>query len=221
MEQLDQIIALIAITMGIGWASGINLYAALFMLGIMNHTGHFSLPEELVVLADPLVMSAAALMYLVEFTADKIPGVDSIWDSIHSFIRIPAGAVLAAGMMGDTSMAIELAAAIVGGSMAAASHATKAGGRVLVNTSPEPFSNWFLSIAEDITVILGLWAAIQHPWIFLVLLLLFILLMIWLLPKIWLGIKKIASTLKGLFGAKTQAPHTNSVAQIPDQKTPQ
>ena len=213
MEQLDHIIAILAITMGVGWASGINLYATLLMLGIMANTGHMALPANLEILADPLVMSAAGLMYMVEFTADKIPGVDTGWDSIHSFIRIPAGAVLAATLIGDTSPAIELAAAIVGGSLATASHAAKAGSRIIVNTSPEPFSNWLVSLGEDIAVFIGLWTAIQHPWIFLVLLLAFLILLIWLLPKIWTGVKRVFCAISRFF--KSSVTNQGSKPDIP------
>lgn len=218
MEQLDQIITLLAITMGVGWASGINLYATLLTLGIMANTGHMTLPAELEVLADPMVMAAAGLMYMVEFTADKIPGVDTGWDSIHSFVRIPAGAILAASVIGDTSAAIELAAAIVGGGLAATSHLTKAGGRILINSSPEPFSNWFVSIVEDIAVFAGVWAAIQHPWVFMILLLLFLLLLIWLLPKIWAGIKALFQAVRRFFGKTSPI---NPSKQLADQSNDQ
>lgn len=199
MEQLDQIIAMLALTMGVGWASGINLYATLLTLGVLANTGHMALPEELGILADPMVMGAAGLMYMVEFTADKIPGIDTGWDSIHTFIRIPAGAVLAATIVGDMSPAVEMAAAIVGGSLAATTHVTKAGSRILINTSPEPFTNWTASIAEDFLVIAGLWTAIQNPWLFMVLLVLFLLMLIWLLPKIWNGVKAVFRAIKRLF----------------------
>lgn len=216
MEQLDQIITLLAVTMGVGWASGINLYATLLTLGILANTGHMTLPAELEILADPMVMGAAGLMYMVEFTADKIPGVDTGWDSIHSFVRIPAGAILAASVIGDTSPAIELAAAIVGGGLAATSHLTKAGGRILINSSPEPFSNWLVSIIEDIAVIAGVWAAIQHPWVFLSLLLIFLLLVIWLLPKIWTGVKGLVQAIGRIFGKST--PARPSKQQLADQR---
>lgn len=214
MEQLDQIATLIALTMGVGWASGINLYATLATLGIMGLTGNMVLPEELDLLANPFVIGAAGLMYMVEFTADKIPGVDSVWDSIHTFIRIPAGAVLAAGMVGDTSAGMELAAAIVGGGMATTTHVTKTGGRLLINTSPEPVSNWITSITEDIVVILGIWTAVQNPWLFLALLVLFILLLIWLLPKIWRGLKKAGRGIKSLF-IRTQPDMPSQPADPP------
>ena len=124
-------------------------------------------------------------MYCVEFMADKTPGVDTGWDALHTFIRIPAGAVLAAGAVGDVAPAMAVAAGIVGGGVTAATHATKAGSRVLINTSPEPFSNWGASIAEDIAVIAGLWAALQHPMLFLAAFVLFLVALVWLLPRIW------------------------------------
>lgn len=214
MEQLDQIVTLIALTMGVGWASGINLYATLVTLGILGITGNMVLPEELAVLSNPLVIAAAGLMYMVEFTADKVPGVDSVWDSIHTFIRIPAGAVLAASMVGDTSVAAELAAAIVGGGLAATTHATKTGGRLLINTSPEPMTNWVASIGEDIAVVLGIWTAVQNPWLFLVLLILFLLMLIWLLPKIWRGLKKAGRGIKSLF-IRNREPQSNAATEPP------
>jgi hypothetical protein len=185
--------------MGTAWASGINLYAAVFMLGYLGSTGNVALPPELMLVTDPLVMTAAGLMYCVEFFADKTPGVDTVWDSVHTFIRIPLGAVLAMSAVGDTTPAVELAAFLVGGSLTAATHATKAGGRVIINSSPEPVSNWFTSLGEDFLVITGMWAAVTHPWIFVVFLIFFIILMIWLLPKIWRGIKLIFSKLRNFF----------------------
>ncbi len=202
MEQLNQIITTIALTMGVAWASGINLYAALLTLGVMGATGNITLPPDLVILTDPLVIGAAGIMFLVEFIADKMPGVDTGWDSIHTFIRIPAGALLAAGAVGDVTPALSLTAALVGGGLAATTHATKAGSRVMINTSPEPFSNWTASLAEDFAVIAGLWTAVHYPWLFLVLLLVFIILMIWLLPKIWRGIKKVFAFIQDMFHKK-------------------
>ncbi|MBI4006237.1 MAG: DUF4126 domain-containing protein [Gammaproteobacteria bacterium] len=206
-----EIVQIIALTMGVAWASGINLYAAVFMLGYLGSTGHVVLPPELQVLTDPLVMFAAGLMYCVEFFADKTPGVDSAWDAVHTFIRIPAGAVLAMGAVGDVSPAVEFAAFLLGGTLAASTHATKAGSRILINTSPEPVSNWVASICEDIIAILGLWTALNHPVVFLVLLALFIVLMIWLLPKLWHGIKRVFGYIRALFRGKYETDiHTAS-----------
>ena len=210
MEALDQITTTLALTMGLAWASGINLYATLLTLGFLASTGNIDLPPGLEIVSNPLVMAAAGLMYTVEFFADKVPGVDTAWDTIHTFIRIPAGAMLAAGAVGDLAPAVELAAAIVGGGMAASAHATKAGTRVLINTSPEPFTNWIASIGEDIAVVVGVWAAINHPIPFLIALFLFIILMIWLLPKIWSGIKKVFRFIFNLFGANKASDTSNN-----------
>ncbi len=199
MEALDQITTTLALTMGLAWASGINLYATLFTLGYLANTGNIDLPPNLQIVANPAVMGAAGLMYCVEFFADKMPGVDTGWDAIHTFIRIPAGAMLAAGAVGDLNPAVELAAAILGGGLAAGAHATKAGTRVLINTSPEPFSNWAASVSEDIAVIGGVWACINHPVLFLIALAFFILFMIWLLPRIWSGVKKVFRLISNLF----------------------
>lgn len=201
MDDYQALIQTISLTMGVAWASGINLYAALAMLGIAGAGGYVELPETLAIVEDPLVILAAGFMYCVEFFADKTPGVDTAWDGLHTFIRIPAGALLAAGAVGDVSPALAITAGILGGGVSAATHATKAGTRVLINTSPEPFTNWFASIAEDVAVFVGLWAALSHPVIFLVLLVAFLLLLCWLLPKIWRGIvvvfRRIAAFFKG------------------------
>jgi hypothetical protein len=198
MDIIDQL----ALTTGAAWASGINLYATILVLGYLNLTGAIGLPEQLQVLSSPLVLGAAALMYCVEFFADKIPGVDTGWDALHTFIRIPAGALLAANGMADVGVAAELAAALVGGGLAATSHAAKAGSRVMINTSPEPFTNWGASLAEDATVVAGLWTALHHPWVFLVGLLIFLLIMFWLLPRLWRGTKKIFVTIGRVLGRR-------------------
>lgn len=198
METID----VIALTLGVAWASGINLYAAILVLGILGAGGYTQLPESLTVLQDPLVLMAAGVMYFVEFFADKVPGVDTGWDTIHTFIRIPAGAILAVGAAQglEINQAAELAAALVGGSLAATSHLTKASSRVVMNTSPEPVTNWTASFAEDLAVIGGLWTALNYPIAFIVLIILFILVAIWLLPKLWRTIKTIFITLSRWFG---------------------
>ena len=199
MEHLDQLIHTIALSMGVAWASGINLYAAILTLGVLGATGNMTLPPGLEVLADPMVIFAAGAMYFIEFFADKTPGVDTGWDTIHTFIRIPAGAVLAAGAIGEVSPALSIAVGLVGGGLAAGTHLTKSGSRIMINTSPEPFSNWFASLGEDVLVIAGLWTALHSPWIFVGGLILFILLMVWLLPKIWRGVKTVLNAVARLF----------------------
>jgi hypothetical protein len=200
MDTIDTL----ALTLGVGWAAGINLYAAIFVLGYLGATGNTVLPPGLEVLSDPLVMTAAGIMYCVEFFADKTPGVDTGWDAIHTFIRIPAGAILAAGAasgMGVSETA-ELAALLLGGTLAAGSHFTKAGSRILINTSPEPVTNWTASVLEDIAVIGGLWTALNYPVAFLVLLALFLILAVWLLPKIWRALKRLTHKLGQFFSSK-------------------
>jgi len=208
-------VSIIALSMGAAWASGINLYATLFMLGYMGASGNMTLPAELEVLTDPMVMTAAGFMYCVEFFADKIPGVDSGWDTIHTFIRIPAGAMLASSAIGDVGPAMELTTALLGGTLAAGTHTTKAGTRLLINTSPEPVTNWTASITEDLLVIGGLWAALNHPVLFVIGLIVFILVMIWLLPRLWRLIKHIFRRIGSWLGLcepppsiKEQAEHT-------------
>lgn len=203
METYETLVTTIALTLGVSWASGINLYAALLMLGFAGHTGNLSLPPDLLVLQDPMVMVAAGLMYCVEFFADKTPGVDTGWDALHTFIRIPAGALLAAGAVGEVGAPMELAAAILGGGMAATTHATKASARMLINTSPEPASNWLASVSEDVVTIGGLWMAINNPILFLVLLIVFLCLVVWLLPKMWRLIGALFRKIRSWFGGRS------------------
>ena len=211
MGNLDPIIQTIALTMGVAWASGINLYAAILVLGIMGSTGNITLPPDLMVLTDPLIIVAAGVMYIVEFIADKIPGVDNGWDTVHTFIRIPLGALLAAAAVGgEVNPSVAIAAALLGGGMAASTHATKAGSRVLINASPEPFTNWFASLGEDFVVITGLWTALHYPMVFVIFLIIFILLLIWLLPKIWKGVVKIFALLGNLFRPKQELPQNSA-----------
>lgn len=201
METVD----VIALTLGVAWASGINLYAAILVLGLMGAGGYTQLPVSLTVLQDPLVLMAAGVMYFVEFFADKIPGVDSGWDAIHTFIRIPAGAMLAVGAAQglEINQAAELAAALLGGSLAATSHLTKASTRLVLNTSPEPVTNAAASIAEDIAVVGGLWTALNYPLAFIAFIIVFLLFAIWVLPKLWRAIKDIIKTFRSWFAKKT------------------
>ena len=179
------IVGSVAAAAGLAWASGLRLYAVLFIAGALGRLGYIELPDSLAVLEHPLVLGASGLMFLVEFLADKIPPVDSAWDAVHTFIRIPAGALLAALSLGHADPAWVLAAAILGGTLAAGTHAAKTGSRLLINASPEPVSNWIASLSEEALVFGGLYAAFQHPTLFLVLLAFFMVLLGWLLPKLW------------------------------------
>lgn len=203
-------IEIIALMLGASWASGINLYAAVLMLGWMGSAGHVDLPPGLELLSDPMVMIAAGGMYLVEFVTDKVPGMDTGWDALHTFVRIPAGALMAAGAAQGLEIgpAAEFAALLLGGGLATASHATKAGSRVVINTSPEPFSNIGASVAEDVSVLAGLWAALHYPWLFIALLVVFLLLAAWLLPRIWRASRNAGKTLRRWLGG-AKPPQSN------------
>jgi hypothetical protein len=148
------------------------------------------------------VLAASGFMFGVEFFADKVPGVDTLWDAIHTFIRIPAGAALAASVFGDAPAAMSVVAAILGGALAASSHIAKSGSRALINTSPEPFSNWAASFSEDVAVGVMLYLAFAHPIAALIVLAALVALMIWLIPKIWRFVRRFVSRLSG--GAPVQ-----------------
>jgi len=212
MEHLDtwQLVALAA---ALGWASGIRLYAVLFIVGALGYLDWFDLPAHLRVLSHPLVLAASGFMLFVEFFVDKIPGVDTLWDLAHTLVRIPAGAALAASVFGDSPPAWTLAAAIVGGTLAASSHFTKAGARMAINTSPEPFSNWAASFGEDLLVGVLIYLALAHPIVFLVVLGLLLALTVWLLPKLWRFLRGFVERLLRGFGRP--ASHDGPESQRP------
>lgn len=180
--------SLLALAAGLGWASGFRLYTTLFVVGVAGNLGWVVLPDGLHLLQQPWVLGAAGLMLIMEFFADKIPLVDSVWDTVHTFIRIPAGAALAAMVFGGQGAEWQTAMAILGGSLAAGTHFAKAGTRAMINSSPEPFSNLAASFGEDTVVLAGLWLMFAHPWLMLVVLVVLVALIIWLLPKLWRGI---------------------------------
>ncbi len=193
-------LASLATAAGLGWASGVRLYAVVFFLGLLHFFGIYTLPANLQTLGNGWVMGAAGFMFLVEFLADKIPGFDSVWDAAHTFIRVPAGALLAAAAVAGGDPGMSVAAAILGGTIAAGSHITKASTRALINTSPEPFSNWTASFSEDALSIGAVWTALFYPLVFLGFLIVFFILAIWLLPKIWRGLKRVLASIRQLFG---------------------
>lgn len=177
-------LAAIAVALGAGWASGLNAYAAVLVLGAAQQLGLVTLPHDLQVLASPWVMGVAAILFALNFLADKIPYVDSINDMLQTFVRVPAGALLAYGAAGGISPEVAVIAGLLGGTLAAGTHVAKTGTRALINSSPEPFSNIAASLTEDASAIGGLALAIAHPITFLCLLALFVALLIWLLPKL-------------------------------------
>ena len=177
-------LAAIAVALGASWASGLNAYAAVLVLGATQRLGLVALPHDLQVLASPWVMGVAAILFALNFFADKIPYVDSINDMLQTFVRVPTGALLAYGAAAGLSPEVAVIAGLLGGTLAAGTHVAKTGTRAMINTSPEPFSNIAASLVEDVSVIGGLALAIAHPITFLCLLALFVGLLIWLLPKL-------------------------------------
>ena len=198
---LQSYIPEIALAAALAWGSGLRLYAVLFAVGLAGMSGWLQLPQHLSVLANPLVIGASGFMTLVEFGADKLPWLDSLWDAVHTFIRIPAGAALAAGVFGSSEASVSIAAAVLGGTIAAGTHLAKAGGRAAINTSPEPFSNWFASFSEDTMVPAGLWLAVAHPIGFLIALVLFMGLALAMLGAIVAGLAAVFRTLRNRIAA--------------------
>ena len=185
----------LALITGLGWTSGLRFYAVLFFLGLLHRSGIYTLPGQLDMLAHPWVLGISGLLFVTEFFADKIPGVDTLWDVVHTFIRIPGGALLAAGAVAGGDPGLALAAGLLGGTVAAGAHFTKAGSRALINTSPEPFSNWTASFTEDAVSLGALWMALQYPLLFLGMLALFVLMALWLLPKLWRGVRRVVAVV--------------------------
>jgi hypothetical protein len=180
-------VAELALAAALAWGAGLRAYAVIFAVGVAGYLGYLELPGHLEVLEHPLVLAASGFMTLVEFFADKLPWLDSAWDAVHTFIRIPAGAALVAAMFGDSGAAVATAAAILGGTLAAGAHFAKSGARAAINTSPEPFSNWAASLSEDALVPFGLWLAFVYPVAFFVLLALFVLAALLLARLLWRG----------------------------------
>ncbi|HEY8605572.1 MAG TPA: DUF4126 domain-containing protein [Noviherbaspirillum sp.] len=178
-----------ALAGGMSWASGIRLYMTLFLAGWFGRSGWIDLPPALEVLQSPWVLAVSGALLVVEFLADKVPGIDSAWDALQTFIRIPAGAVIGIAALGEMAPEWTAVAGILGGTFAAGAHVTKAGSRALINTSPEPFSNWAASFSEDVAVAGALMAAFYHPWLLFAILIVFFIIAVWLLPKLWRGLR--------------------------------
>ncbi|MFZ2236747.1 MAG: DUF4126 domain-containing protein [Dokdonella sp.] len=187
----------LALAGGLAWASGFRLYAAVFIVGLFSRLGYLQLPDDLELLQHNLVLGVAGVLLVGEFLADKVPAFDSLWDGLHTFIRIPAGALLAWGAFGDSDPSTQLAAGLAGGFISGGTHLFKTGGRAVLNTSPEPFSNWTASFGEDGLLLAGLWLVFAHPLVFLVFLAAFLLLVIWLVPKLFRFIIRVLRRLGG------------------------
>ena len=192
---------LLAIAAALGWASGLRLYAVLFLTGLAGFFGWVVLPAGLHVLQSPLMLGASGLMLFIEFFADKIPGVDTLWDMVHTLVRIPAGAALAAAVFGADQSSWAMAAALMGGTLAATSHVAKATTRAALNASPEPFSNIAMSLLGDSLVPVSLWLSWTHPAVFFGVLAVALVVMvaaIWFFARF---LRRLARRISGWFGA--------------------
>lgn len=202
----------LSLAMGTAWTSGINLYATVAALGIAHRAEMIQLPQNLEVLSHPGVIAVACIMYVIEFFADKVPYLDNGWDALHTFIRVPAGAILAAQSLGDLNPAMELMALLAGGSVALVAHGTKATARLAINASPEPFSNWLASVTEDVAVLGSIWLMFHHPLLMLLLVATFVGFVVWLAPKVFRaarrGFETLRSKLRGRKPDQTSAQPT-------------
>lgn len=180
MELLDPL----ALAASLAWAAGLRVYGTVFFVGVLAQLGWVELPGNLHVLGEHWIIALSGILFALEFFADKIPAVDSLWDAFNTFVRVPGGALLAALALGDSSGVAMTAAALLGGTLAGGTHLAKTGARAAINTSPEPVSNWLASFTED-GVALGLpLLALTFPWVFVGALCIFLLLLVWLLPKL-------------------------------------
>ncbi|RIX84224.1 DUF4126 domain-containing protein [Acidovorax cavernicola] len=204
---------LLALAAAIGWASGVRLYLVVLLTGLVGYFGWVPLPSGLQMLAHPIVLAVSGFMVFVEFFADKIPGLDSLWDVVHTAIRIPAGAALAASVFGADHGVMAVVAALLGGGFAATAHAAKATTRAAINTSPEPFSNVGASLVEDSMVPAGLWLAVAHPLVFLVLFVFVLVLSVWLIRKSWRFLKALFGRVARIFSGRPD-PGVTSAFQL-------
>jgi len=199
------LIQILGLALGSAWTSGINLYATVAVLGLLQHYKLAHLPGGLHVLDNWIIIGIALALYVIEFFADKIPYLDTVWDAIHTFIRVPAGAVIAAAATSDVSPAVQIVAFLLGGGMAQSTHGTKATIRASANVSPEPVSNWILWIVEDVIAVGAVVLAVLQPIGILVVILIFLLIFAWILPKVVRRIRRMFAALRAFFGGRSLA----------------
>ncbi len=192
----------ISLALGSAWTSGINLYATVTVLGLLQKFSAIKLPGGLEVLDNWWIIGIAGGLYLVEFVADKVPYIDSVWDVIHTFIRVPAGAVVAYSATSQTEPAVMIVATLLGGGLALSSHATKAALRAGANMSPEPVSNWVLSIVEDIVAVVGTILAVIAPVLIAIVLVIFVVFFLWFAPKVFRSIRRLFRGIRALFSGE-------------------
>jgi len=199
------VIAILGTALGAAWTSGINLYATVAVLGLLQHYKFARLPGGLEVLDNWWIIGVAIGLYVVEFVADKVPYVDSVWDVVHTFIRVPAGAALALAATTELAPSVQVVALLLGGTLALSTHGTKATVRAAANTSPEPVTNWALSLAEDVVAVGAIVLAVLHPLVILAVIAVFLLLLVWLLPKVLRRLRRMLASVRGLFGGRPPA----------------
>ena len=199
------VLQILSLALGSAWTSGINLYATVAALGLLEHYGLAKLPGGLNVLDNWIIIGVAIFLYVVEFIADKIPYVDTVWDAVHTFIRVPAGAVLAASATSNLNPTVQMLAFLLGGGLALSTHGTKATVRAAVNTSPEPVTNWALSLIEDVIVIGSTVLMVINPLIILVVIVIFLLILAWILPKVVRRIRRMLASARAFFGGQSIA----------------
>lgn len=191
--------ATLSLALGSAWTSGINLYATVSVLGLLQRFGGVKLPGGLEVLDNWWIIGIAGGLYIVEFFADKIPYVDSVWDVVHTFIRVPAGVIVAYAATNQLDPSIYIPAALIGGGLALSSHGTKATARIAANLSPEPVSNWILSLAEDAIAIVGTFLAVFAPIVIAVVLVVFLIFFFWAFPKIYRSVRRLFAATAAFF----------------------
>jgi hypothetical protein len=199
------VVSILGLGFGAAWSSGINLYATVAVLGLLQRYDLAELPGNLHVLDNWIIIGAALFMYAVEFVADKIPLVDSLWDALHTFIRVPAGAVVAYSAAADLNPTVQVLALLLGGGLALSTHGTKATVRAAANTSPEPFSNWMLSIFEDVVTVGAAVLAVLQPIAILAVIFVFLLLLIWILPKVLRRLRRMLTTVRNFISGRPLA----------------
>lgn len=205
------VIQIISLALGAAWTSGINLYATVAVLGLLQHYGLAKLPGGLHVLDNWIIIGLALFLYTVEFVTDKVPYVDTVWDALHTFIRVPAGAVMAAAATSNLNPAVQIVALLLGGGLALSTHGTKATVRAAVNTSPEPVTNWTLSIVEDAIAIGAIALSAIYPIAILVVIIVFLIILAWILPKVIRRLRRLIAAARNFFSGRplADAPHGN------------
>ena len=200
---MNEWLATLSLALGSAWTAGINLYATVAVLGLLQKFGATQLPGGLEILDNWWIIGVALFLYAVEFFADKIPYVDSVWDVVHTFIRVPAGAIVAYGATNQMDASVQVIAALLGGGLAFSSHGTKAALRATANLSPEPVSNWILSLVEDAIAIVGSILAVFAPVLIAIVLIIFLIFFAWFMPKFVRGVRRLFKGIRALFSGES------------------